>query len=168
MFGPFPSSAADSSCSCVARLVAPLGDSRVEDFIKTQSSRHSPQRGSAFGRSILFSYDSYTLDPLKNLPGYGIHDEKTKLDFLSFLNNQQVGKNVATEDALSSGQSLGSGDGSVLQREVEKYLEEGNMISSNPEDLCTSLFEMLTSNRSDNELQNEVRSKSNQFFIQFI
>lgn len=163
MFGPFPSSAADTSCSCVARLVAPLGDSRVEDFIKTQSSRHDPQRGSAFGRNILFSYDCYTLDPLKNLPGSGIHDEKSRLDFLNFLNNQQAGKNVATEDAPSSGPSLGSGDGSVLQREVEKYLEEGNMVSSNPEDLCTSLFEMLTSNRSDNELQNEVRSKSDPF-----
>ncbi|XP_017269735.1 activating signal cointegrator 1 complex subunit 3 isoform X2 [Kryptolebias marmoratus] len=156
MFGPFPSSAAEMSCSCVARLVAPLGDSRVEDFIKTQSSRHNPQQGSSFGRNITFSYDCYTLDPLENLPFSDVHDETSRLDFLNFLNNQQSGKSVATEDAPSSGRSLGSGDGAILQREVEKYLEAGNMISSNPEELYTSLFEMLTSHISDDELQNEL------------
>uniref|UniRef100_A0A8C2Z046 Activating signal cointegrator 1 complex subunit 3 n=1 Tax=Cyclopterus lumpus TaxID=8103 RepID=A0A8C2Z046_CYCLU len=40
--------------------------------------------------------------------------------------------------------------------EVEKYLDGGNMISSSPEELCTSLFEMLASHKSDDELQNEL------------
>ncbi|XP_013879087.1 activating signal cointegrator 1 complex subunit 3 [Austrofundulus limnaeus] len=156
MFGPFPSSAAESSCSCVARLVAPLGDSRVENFIKTQSSRHNPQQCSAFGRNIVFSYDCYTLEPLESMPFSGTHDENSRIDFLCFLNNQQSGKNAATENAPSPGRSLGPDDGSILQIEVEKYLLGGNIISSNPEELCSSLFEMLASNKSDNELQNEL------------
>ncbi|XP_074539494.1 activating signal cointegrator 1 complex subunit 3 [Halichoeres trimaculatus] len=157
MFGPFPSSAAEASCSSVARLVAPLGDSRVEDFIQTQSSRHNPQRGSSFGRNIAFSYECYTLDPLEELPYSGLNEEDMSLDFINFLNNQQSGRKSAAEgEGSGSGRSLGSGDGSILRIEVEKYLNGGNMISSSPEELCTSLFEMLASHRSDDELQNEL------------
>uniref|UniRef100_A0A8C6KGY8 Activating signal cointegrator 1 complex subunit 3 n=1 Tax=Nothobranchius furzeri TaxID=105023 RepID=A0A8C6KGY8_NOTFU len=155
MFGPFPSSAAEASCACVTRLVAPLDDSRVEDFIRTQKSLHNPQQGSVFGRNIAFCYDCYTLDPLDDLQSSGVFDESEQL--MNFLNNQQSGKKVASEeDASSCGRSVNFGDGFILQSEVEKYLDRGNMISSNPEELCTSLFEMLTSHRSDDELQNEL------------
>ncbi|XP_076593233.1 activating signal cointegrator 1 complex subunit 3 isoform X1 [Chaetodon auriga] len=157
MFGPFPSSGAEASCASVAQLVASLGDSRVEDFIQTQSSRHNPQRGSTFGRNIAFSYDCYTLDPLEDLPCSGIHEEKVNLDFINFLNNQQSGRKITGEEEVSSSvRSLSSGDGAILRREVEKYLNGGNMISSSPEELCTSLFEMLASHKSDDELQNEL------------
>lgn len=158
MFGPFPASGAEACCSSVSRLVASLGDSHVEDFVQTQTSRRNPRRGAAFGHNITFSYDTYTLDPLEELFSSSIdQDEKVSLDFINFLNNQQSGKKaVAGESALGSGRSLGSADESVLRREVEKYLNGGNMISSSPEELCTSLFEMLASQRSDDELQNEV------------
>ncbi|XP_034729365.1 activating signal cointegrator 1 complex subunit 3 [Etheostoma cragini] len=157
MFGPFPSSAAEASCVCVARLVAPLGESRVENFIQTLCSRHNPQRGSTFGRNIVFSYDCYTLDPLEDLPCSGIDEEDVSLDFINFLNNQQSGrKGVREGEVSSSGRSLSSGDGAILRTEVEKYLNGGNMISSSPEELCTSLFEKLASRRSDDELQNEL------------
>lgn len=156
MFGPFPASGAEACCSSVSRLVASLGDSRVEDFIQTQTSRRNLRRGAAFGHNITFSYDTYTLDPLEELFSSAIdQDEKVSLDFINFLNNQQSGKKT-DESAQSSGRSLGSADESVLRREVEKYLNGGNMISSSPEELCTSLFEMLASQRSDDELQNEV------------
>ncbi|KAM7382306.1 hypothetical protein PAMP_002044 [Pampus punctatissimus] len=157
MFGPFPSSAAEASCAYVARLVAPLGDSRVEDFIQSQSSRHNPQRDSTFGRNIAFSYDCYTLDPLEKLSHAGIREENASLDFANFINNQQSGRKFANEEEVSSsGRSPSSGDGTILRTEVEKYLIRGNMISSSPEELCTSLFEMLTSHKSDDELQNEL------------
>ncbi|KAK5922855.1 hypothetical protein CgunFtcFv8_020084 [Champsocephalus gunnari] len=154
MFGPFPSSAAEASCACVARLVAPLGDSRVENFFQSLSSRHDPQRGPSFGRNIAFSYDCYALDPLEELPCSDVNEGNVSLDFINFLNHQQSGRNVPSEDA--SGSSLSSGEGAILRSEVEKYLNGGNMISSSPEELCTSLFEMLTSHKSDDELQNEL------------
>uniref|UniRef100_A0A3B3WGM5 ASCC3-like N-terminal domain-containing protein n=1 Tax=Poecilia mexicana TaxID=48701 RepID=A0A3B3WGM5_9TELE len=166
MFGPFPSSAAEASCACVARLVAPLDDGKVEDFIKTQRSRYHYQRGSTFGRNVNFSYDLYKLDPLEDLQGSDLDDERVDVDFVNFLNNQQSGYKSASEDDVPrSGTTLSSGDGSILRREVEKYLEGGNMISSNPEELCASLFEMLTSHRSDDELQNEVRDRSLKEFL---
>uniref|UniRef100_A0A4W6ERU2 Activating signal cointegrator 1 complex subunit 3 n=1 Tax=Lates calcarifer TaxID=8187 RepID=A0A4W6ERU2_LATCA len=155
MFGPFPSAAAEASSNCVARLVSLLGNSRVEDFI--QNSHHNPQRGSTFGRNIIFSYDCYTLDPLEDLPCSDIHDENVSLDFINFLNNQQSGRKACNEEEVSSSARVSSsGDGAILRTEVEKYLNRGNMISSSPEELCTSLFEMLASHKSDDELQNEL------------
>lgn len=157
MFGPFPSSAAEASCACVAQLVAPFGDSRVEEFIQAHTSRHVPHRVSTFGRNIAFSYDCYTLDPLEDLPCAGIHEENVSLDFINFLNNQQSGRKIAGEEEVSgSGRSPSSGDGAILRTEVEKHLNGGNMISSSPEELCTSLFEMLASHKSNDELQNEL------------
>lgn len=161
MFGPFPSSGAEASCASVARLVASLGDSHVENFIQTQSSCHNPQRGSSFGRNIAFSYDCYTLDPLEDLSCSGVYEEKVSLDFINFFNNQQSGRKIAGEEETSSSErSLSSRDESILRREVDMYLNGGNMISSSPEELCTSLFEMLASHKSDDELQNEVCGKS--------
>lgn len=158
MFGPFPASGAEACCSSVARLVASLGDSHVEDFIQTQISHRNIRRGSTFGHNITFSYDTYTLDPLEELyTASSDHDEKVSLDFINLLNNQLSEKKTVAED---SARTLNSADESVLRTEVEKYLNGGNMISSSPEELCTSLFEMLASQRSDDELQNEVcRSK---------
>ncbi|XP_056289492.1 activating signal cointegrator 1 complex subunit 3 [Pseudoliparis swirei] len=157
MFGPFPSSAAEASCACVARLVAQLGDSRVENFIQTVCSRPNPQRGSAFGRNIAFSHDCYALDPLEDLPCSGTQEDSTSLDFLNFLNNQQSERRAGEEEGSSSGRALSSRDDeAVLRTEVEKFLDGGNMISSSPEELCTSLFEMLASHKSNDELQNEL------------
>lgn len=155
MFGPFSPSGADASCSLVARLVAPLGESQVEDFIR--SSRHAPQRGSAFGRNITFSHDSYALDPLEDLSSSGVHEDKDSVDFMNFLTIQQSGrKAVEKEGAMAPERPLTSGGENLLQCEVEKYLSGGSGISSSPEELCTSIFEMLASQRSDDELQNEV------------
>lgn len=155
MFGPFPSSSAESSCSSVGRLVASLGDARVEDFI--QRSRRPPHPGPSFGRNIVFSYESYALDPLEDLSSSGVHEDKDSLDFLNFLSIQQSGRKASEkEEAFPSGRPLTSGGENLLHCEVEKYLSGGNMVSSSPEELCTSLFEMLASQRSDDELQNEV------------
>ncbi|XP_045068949.1 activating signal cointegrator 1 complex subunit 3 [Coregonus clupeaformis] len=162
MFGPFPSSAADASCAAVSRAVAPLGESQVEEFVRSQSACRTPQRGSAFGRNITFSYDCYALDPQEALPWAGGPEDETPgggLDFHSFLNNHQGRRGNGGEvdgGRLSPGGAQSSGDGTILRGEVEKYLNGGNMISSSPEELCTSLFEMLASTKSDDELQNEL------------
>lgn len=157
MFGPFPSSGAETSYASVARLVASLGDSNVEDFIQNQRSRPDPQQGSSFGCNIVFSYDCYTLDPLEDLSCSGICEEKVNLDFVNFLNTQQSRRSILVQEQMStSGISLSSVDDTVLSREVEKYLNGGNMMSSSSEELCISLFEMLGSHKSDDELQNEV------------
>ncbi|XP_076004539.1 activating signal cointegrator 1 complex subunit 3 [Genypterus blacodes] len=158
MFGAFPSSAAETSSAAVARLVALSGDFQVEDFIQAQRSCQNLKQGSTFGCNIVFSHDTFTVDPLQDLSCSGVEEENVALDILNFLNNQQSCRRVADEaEALRLGRSgEWSVDGSLLRTEVERYLNGGNMISSSAEELCTSLFEMLTSHRSDDELQSEL------------
>ncbi|KAL6488712.1 hypothetical protein MHYP_G00024530 [Metynnis hypsauchen] len=159
MFGPFPASAAEASCVAVGRLVALLGESHVEAFIQTQSSSKTVGHGATFGRNITFSFDSYVLDTQDALPWEEEQGEGRSLDFNSFLNNHVGGRRTEVETVGASSVSAlsqSSAESSILRREVEKYLSGGNMGSSSAEELCTSLFEMLSSTKSDDELQNEL------------
>uniref|UniRef100_A0AAV2MBR4 Activating signal cointegrator 1 complex subunit 3 n=1 Tax=Knipowitschia caucasica TaxID=637954 RepID=A0AAV2MBR4_KNICA len=103
MFGPFPYSAAESACASVVKIVAKLGDSRVEEF-QTDSKKVYNENGAC---------------------------------------------SLAQRERSAE-------DEGVLRTEVQKYLNGGNMISSSVEELSTSLFEMLSSPRSNDELQNEL------------
>lgn len=159
MFGPFPASAANAACAAVSQLVAQLGESQVEAFIQTQTSNKPTDHGMSFGRNIAFSFDSYVLDSLDGLSWEEENGEGLSLDFNSFLSNHVGGHSTGVESAGAQPVSQNSNaDRSILRREVEKYLSGGNMGSSSVDELCTSLFEMLASTRSDDELQNEVRA----------
>lgn len=165
MFGPFPASAADTACAAVSQLVAQLGESRVEVLIQTQTSNKPVDHGMCFGRNIAFSFDTYVLDSLDSLPWEEENGEGPSLDFNSFLSSHATGRGSGFESAgTQSVSQSSSADRSILRREVEKYLSGGNMGSSSVEELCTSLFEMLASTKSDDELQNEVRG-SVYFFV---
>uniref|UniRef100_A0A673MSU9 U5 small nuclear ribonucleoprotein 200 kDa helicase n=1 Tax=Sinocyclocheilus rhinocerous TaxID=307959 RepID=A0A673MSU9_9TELE len=159
MFGPFPASAAELSYAAVGRLVAQIGQSQVDAFIQTQSSLKTVNRSSIFGRNIAFSFDTYVLDAQDPVPRSEGTDTEQDMDFHSFLNNH-VGERKARgdrDDAYSAEElEQRNADSSILRQEVEKYLNEGNMLSSSAEELSTSLFEMLASTKSDDELQNEL------------
>ncbi|KAF4088062.1 hypothetical protein AMELA_G00078530 [Ameiurus melas] len=157
MFGPFPASAADTACAAVNQLVAQLGESQVEAFIQTQTTNKPIDHGMSFGKNISFSFDAYVLDSLDSLPWEEENGEGPSLDFNSFLSNHAGGRISGLESVGAQLVSQSSSaDHSILRREVEKYLCGGNMGSSSVEELCTSLFEMLTSTKSDDELQNEL------------
>uniref|UniRef100_A0AAY4D056 Activating signal cointegrator 1 complex subunit 3 n=1 Tax=Denticeps clupeoides TaxID=299321 RepID=A0AAY4D056_9TELE len=149
MFGPFPGSAVESCYSTVSHMVTSVGESQVEAFVRTQNGSRAWDRGAIFGRNIAFSFDGYTLDSLDPPPWLDGTDEG--LDFQGFLINH-VGVYRAPQ---CSGVNLDTGS-SILRKEVEKYKCGGNMASSSVEELCTSLFEMLSSSKSDDELQNEL------------
>lgn len=161
MFGPFPASPAESCCAAVGRLVAQIGESQVDAFIQTQSSLKTVNRGSVFGRNIAFSFDTYALDAHDTVPWSEGTDMDQAVDFHSFLNHHAGERRTGAErdDAYSAEElEQRNADSSILRQEVEKYLNDGNMVSSSVEELSTSLFEMLASTRSDDELQNEVRN----------
>lgn len=159
MFGPFPASAADTACAAISQLVAQHGESKVEAFIQTQTSNKTIDHAVSFGRNIAFSFDTYILDSLDSLPWEEENGEDLSLDFNSFLSNHAGGRSTGVESAgAQSVSQTSSADRTILRREVEKYLSGGNMGSSSIDELCTSLFEMLASTKSDDELQNEVRA----------
>ncbi|KAL4657484.1 activating signal cointegrator 1 complex subunit 3 [Arapaima gigas] len=155
MFGPFPSSAADTSYAAISQLAALSEEVQLEAFVRSQDSHPSVDRV-PFGRNISFSYESYALDYLEGVPWVCMedgHSHDISLDFDRFLTNQQENR----RDQLMDGASvIRPTRGAVLQEEVERYLSQGNMGQSSTEELCTSLFEMLASHKTDDELQNEL------------
>ncbi|XP_077455363.1 activating signal cointegrator 1 complex subunit 3 isoform X2 [Stigmatopora argus] len=155
VFGPFPSSAAEISCTCVARIVDSLRVSGLKEFIESYSSRYKSKQTFSFGRNIPFSHECYMLNPLEKLSLSGIQDENVSLDLNNILKTQHSNMNVVAEEKMFS-MEKSLMNRTIFRTKVEQYLKEGNMISSNPEDLCTSLFEMLASDKSSDELQNEL------------
>lgn len=160
MFGPFPASAVDTACAAVSQLVAQHGESQVEEFIQSHTSNKPIDHGMSFGQNIAFSFETYVLDSADSLPWEEENGGGLSLDFNSFLTNHASGRGTDLErpEAQLLSQSS-SADRSILRKEVEKYLSGGNMGSSSVEELSTSLFEMLASTKSDDELQNEVRAR---------
>lgn len=157
MFGPFPASAAELSCAAVGRLVAQIGECHVEAFIQTHSSLKSVDRSAIFGRNIAFSFDTYVLDVQDTGSWTEESDMDVDINFHNFVNYHVGEQRAERDDAYSLGELVqGETGSSILRQEVEKYLNEGNMVSSSVEELSTSLFEMLASTKSDDELQNEV------------
>ena len=129
--------------------VAPLSVARPSD-----ATSPSPMTVTPWNPQEAQPWAPWAGGPEDETPGGG-------LDFQSFLNNHQgLWGNGGEADGgrLSPGGAQSSGDGTKPEGEVEKFLNGGNMISSSPEELCTSLFEMLASTKSDDELQNEVSS----------
>ncbi|XP_061675544.1 activating signal cointegrator 1 complex subunit 3 isoform X3 [Syngnathoides biaculeatus] len=155
MFGPFPSSAAELFFACVVRLVDSLNYSGMKEFIHSYRSPHTLHHGSSFGCNIAFTHDCYKLDPLEELLCSGIQNQNMSIDFHNFLKTQPSRMNVVNDGEMFTTEKSWM-NGAILRTEVEKYLNEGNMISSSPEDLCTSIFEMLASHKSNDELQNEL------------
>lgn len=157
MFGPFPSSAAGTSCAAIGRLVALVDGTKLETFVLAHSSNAASGRV-PFGRNISFSFDSYALDYLEGLPWDSLEEDDISLDFGRFLTSQ-ARQNGTVDGAIAGGSGHGAtpaGAGVILQQEVECYLAQGHMSQSSPEELCSSLFEMLASQKTDDELQNEV------------
>ncbi|MGH0172572.1 UNVERIFIED_CONTAM: hypothetical protein FKN15_063512 [Acipenser sinensis] len=156
MFGPFPSSSASAACNAVNRVTSIFDETQLETFIKTHSANCLKDQV-PFGKNITFSFDLYALDHLEDLP-LNNDDEKGpkefSLDYDKFVNNQQEHLRNGSFDK-DCPRSSGNTDGSLLRREVEKYLLEGTLGSTTAEDLCTTLFESLASTKSDDELQNE-------------
>lgn len=161
MFGPFSATAAEACLASVSRLVTSVGE--AEAFVRTQNAGRyglGDASSTAFGRNIAFSHDGYILDCHEPPPWLDVPDEDAgDLGFEDFLNNH-VGRGQAAGSGAQAGGSGGGRDtgASILREEVDKYQNAGNMMSSSPEELCTSLFEMLASQKSDEELQNEVSS----------
>ncbi|KPP78746.1 activating signal cointegrator 1 complex subunit 3-like [Scleropages formosus] len=155
MFGPFPSSAAEASFAAIGQLAALSDEVQLEAFVRAQDSRPSLDR-TPFGRNISFSYESYALDYLEGVPWACLEDGLSRdisLDFDRFLSGQQENRRDQLADGASA---VRPPRGAVLREEVDRYLSQGNMGQSSAEELCTSLFEMLASHKTDDELQNEL------------
>nr|XP_054485004.1 activating signal cointegrator 1 complex subunit 3 isoform X2 [Agelaius phoeniceus] len=159
MFGPFPSSSATAACSATSRIASHFTEEQLRALIQLAEEQNGDNRV-LFGKNIVFSFDMHDLDHSEELPVNGETDvqKSISLDYNKFLNNQLNHLQNYCEEK-SNIKSLEKIDDSFLWCEVGKYLKEsqgGNPGGPTTEDLCCTLYEILASTKSADELQNEL------------
>uniref|UniRef100_A0A4W3HS74 Activating signal cointegrator 1 complex subunit 3 n=1 Tax=Callorhinchus milii TaxID=7868 RepID=A0A4W3HS74_CALMI len=160
MFGPFPSSAATTACSAVYKIASYFTEEELQKLICANQSENKHVR-THFGKNIQFSFDSFSLEHLDELPLNYEPDGAQKnfsLDYNKYLDSHRGNlKNGSTES--SDFKSSDKVDATFLRQEVENYI--CGTLQNSPgrptaEELCGTLFEMLASTGTDDELQNEL------------
>ncbi|NXM28469.1 ASCC3 protein, partial [Oxyruncus cristatus] len=159
MFGPFPSSSATAACDATSRIASHFTEEQLTALIQVAEEQNGDNRV-FFGKNIVFSFDMHDLDHSEELPVNGEADaqKNISLDYNKFLNNQ-LNHLQNYCDEKSDLKSLEKVDDSFLWCEVGKYLKEsqgGNPGGPTTEDLCCTLYEILASTKSGDELQNEL------------
>ncbi|NWY38711.1 ASCC3 protein, partial [Sylvia atricapilla] len=159
MFGPFPSSSATAACNATSRIASHFTEEQLRALIQLAEEQNGDNRV-LFGKNIVFSFDMHDLDHSEELPVNGETDaqKNISLDYNKFLNNQ-LNHLQNYCDEKSNLKSLEKIDDSFLWCEVGKYLKEsqgGNPGGPTTEDLCCTLYEILASTKSADELQNEL------------
>ncbi|XP_068040248.1 activating signal cointegrator 1 complex subunit 3 [Anomalospiza imberbis] len=159
MFGPFPSSSATAACNATSRIASHFPEEQLRALIQLAEEQNGGNRA-LFGKNIVFSFDMHDLDHSEELPVNGETDaqKNISLDYNKFLNNQ-LNHLQNYCDEKSNIKSLEKIDDSFLWCEVGKYLKEsqgGNPGGPTTEDLCCTLYEILASTKSADELQNEL------------
>nr|XP_014120434.1 activating signal cointegrator 1 complex subunit 3 [Zonotrichia albicollis]XP_026647376.1 activating signal cointegrator 1 complex subunit 3 [Zonotrichia albicollis] len=159
MFGPFPSSSASAACSATSRIASHFPEEQLRALMQLAEEQNGDNRV-LFGKNVVFSFDMHDLDHSEELPVNGETDvpKSISLDYNKFLNNQ-LNHLQNYCDEKSNIKSLEKIDDSFLWCEVGKYLKEsqgGNPGGPTTEDLCCTLYEILASTKSADELQNEL------------
>ncbi|XP_049753918.1 activating signal cointegrator 1 complex subunit 3 isoform X2 [Elephas maximus indicus] len=151
MFGPFPLSSATAACKATGRITAHFSEDRLTALV--QKTEKENEERVIFGKNIAFSFDMHDLDHLDELPVNGDDQKTISLDYQKFLNER------FQETCTPKVKSVEKTDGSFLWCEVEKYLNatlRGTTETPRIEDLCCTLYHMLASVKSSDELQNEL------------
>uniref|UniRef100_A0A8C3F8J4 Activating signal cointegrator 1 complex subunit 3 n=1 Tax=Chrysemys picta bellii TaxID=8478 RepID=A0A8C3F8J4_CHRPI len=159
MFGPFPSSSATAACNATCRIASYFTEEQLTALIRIAEEQNGDNRV-FFGKNIVFSFDMHDLDHSEELPinGEAAEQKTISLDYKKFLNNDLENfQNCYGNN--SDLKSLEKVDDSFLWYEVGKFLNEslkGTPGEPTTDDLCCTLYEMLASSKSGDELQNEL------------
>ncbi|XP_048670508.1 activating signal cointegrator 1 complex subunit 3 isoform X3 [Marmota marmota marmota] len=151
MFGPFPSSSATTACSATNRIISHFNQDDLTALVQKTEKESSDT--AFFGKNLAFSFDMHDLDHFDELPINGEAQKTISLDYRKFLNEH------FQEHSTPELKPVEKTNGSFLWCEVEKYLNATlKEMTEAPriEDLCCTLYDMLASVKSGDELQDEL------------
>ena len=155
IFGPFPASAASKACNLVNRIISWLPEETVEELNK-ETSDEPEDSAAEFGKGIKFNL-SEDLNEDEEYVSEDSDEEEAEFD----LKYSQVYDEKAGKSKIKRTKSVDTG---WLKNEVEKYFGKNEALGLSILDMCSTLFDTLSSSKSDSELQNDV-SQCNFFYI---
>ncbi|XP_023618051.1 activating signal cointegrator 1 complex subunit 3 isoform X3 [Myotis lucifugus] len=151
MFGPFPSSSATAACNATSRITSHFHQDNLAALF--QMTKEECGDRILFGNNLAFSFDMHDLDYFDELPINGEPQKTISLDYKKFLNEH------FREHSTPEVKPVEKTNDSFLWCEVEKYLNatlNEMAAATRIEDLCCTLYDMLASVKSGDELQNEL------------
>lgn len=151
MFGPFPSSSATAACDATNRITSHFCKDNLTALMQMTTDESGDRV--LFGKNLAFSFDMHDLDHFDELPVNGESQKTISLDYKKFLTDHF--QDHSTPDL----KPVEKTNDSLLWCEVEKYLNATlNEVAkaTRMEDLCCTLYDMLASVKSGDELQDEL------------
>ncbi|GFO03568.1 activating signal cointegrator 1 complex subunit 3-like [Plakobranchus ocellatus] len=160
-FGPYPATAATKACQLVRKLVGWLPEAALAQLSSQREEGDGAASNEEFGRSIKFSM-SYNVEEEDK------DDISSEEDELALEDNKKDFdlryKAAAASAASLSAQAETRGHKSSLEygsewmkELISKYFEGNDTaLSLGLTELSTTIYDVLSSQRSDNELQNEM------------
>ncbi|ELT88015.1 hypothetical protein CAPTEDRAFT_159536 [Capitella teleta] len=150
MFGPFPANAATKACRAVNRIAEWIPDDVLHELL-TQNSKTSVDDSTEFGKNLKF----HPWKPQSSEVYEWMDEESSDEEAGSLFDMKYVSQGGASASAGASKESEKVG-GHWLRKKVELAFggpETG--IGMSITDVCSHIFDVLSSSKSDAELQNE-------------
>ncbi|XP_063773109.1 activating signal cointegrator 1 complex subunit 3 isoform X2 [Pseudophryne corroboree] len=160
MFGPFPSTCATAACNATCKILSLLTDEQLKKLALLFQENYVEEIMS-FGKNVKFSLEMYELEETEGIPLDGSieTDDNISLDFLKFQKNHKE-HSQGTPATCARQKASGNDDGgSLLYDELEQYVFhslQSHTGGPTVVDLCSTIFQMLESPKTNDELQNEL------------
>ena len=161
IFGPFPASSASRACRIVSRIVNWLPDCIVDELVESSSlNKNSDSQGLEFGKNMKFF--SEPIVSMEMSYSSSESDDEMEPNELSLkYQGDREQRSLRTPDGRADSKPESTSDSSALIAEIKKHFpDENNCLGMTVTNLCSTLFDFLSSVKTDDALQNEVRHHS--------
>ncbi|CAG5136749.1 unnamed protein product, partial [Candidula unifasciata] len=160
-FGPYPATAATKVCQTVRKIVGWMPESALAELTSEREEGDGAASSEEFGHSIKFVTPEFASDDEEDLSSEEDNDteKETTRDFdLRYSGNaaRSNSSNAALAEAKTAGRYSGF-DSAWLKAKVNEYFENNETaLNLGIDELTSTIFEILSSQRRDDELQNEL------------
>lgn len=157
IFGPFPASSASRACHIVSRIVNWLPDYIIDELSENCCFRKKADSGGLeFGKNMKF-FSEPIVSMEMSYSSSESDDEMEPSELSLKYQGDREQRSLRTPDGRADSKSDSTSDSSALIAEVKKHFpDENNCLGMNVANLCSTLFDFLSSTKTDDALQNEV------------
>ncbi|KAK3578446.1 hypothetical protein CHS0354_037424 [Potamilus streckersoni] len=159
IFGPFPASAATAACDIVNRIKSWLDEDIELPGNHKREEGDGEENITEFGKGIKFTFPTSTEVEEEESSSESEDEDRKEFDIMyNDIMEEKPSRKKKRESSDKSEASFQMLDAAWLQQEVSKYFgDQGSTsLGLSVEDLTSTIFDFLSSCKSDTELQNDL------------
>ncbi|XP_029640230.1 activating signal cointegrator 1 complex subunit 3 isoform X1 [Octopus sinensis] len=156
IFGPFPATVASSACKIVSRIISWLPEYSADLFAYSNScEKNSEKQNEEFGNNVKFS-----VEPLISVEmNYSSSESEDEVDSSLLSLKYQCNKDqtaLRTPDGKADSKQDNFNTSALISEVKKHFNNESYVLGMTIENLCSNLFDFLSSSKSDDALQNDL------------